>query len=133
KGCKDGKWYRVYPLGFVCTQEATTDMQHPIVRAAEKRPALDRPLPYSYGFVRATAPQYLRIPSKDEQIKSEFKLLEHIDWFHEHKHEVQTVELGSNDVPLDERGVAVPLLEHPEGFVPSTKLARGQLFGASSD
>lgn len=130
KGCKGGQWYRVYPIGFMCTEEATTDMEHPIVRASWHRPEIDKPLPYHYGFVRATAPQYLRIPTKEEQIKSEFKLLEHIDWFHEHKDEVQVVILGANDVPLDERGVAVPKLEHPEGFVPSTKMSRGEMFGA---
>lgn len=130
KGCKKGDWYRIYPLGFVCTQDATTDLEHPLVRAAAIRPDLERPLPYRYGFVRATAPQYLRIPSKQEQIKSEFGLLEHIDWFNEHKEEVQVVELGANDVPLDERGVAVPLLAHPAGFRDAKQLSRAELFGA---
>jgi lipoprotein-anchoring transpeptidase ErfK/SrfK len=133
RGCKKGKWYRIYPIGYMCSEEATTDMGHPIVRASHLRPRLDKPLPYQYGFVRATAPQYLHIPTKAEQIKSEFGLLEHIDWYHEHKAEIQTVIRGANDVPLDERGVAVPLLSHPAGFVESTTMSRGQLFGASSD
>lgn len=133
RGCKKGEWYRIYPIGYVCSEEATTDMQHPLVRASHVRPRLDKPLPYQYGFVRATAPQYLQVPSKSEQIKSEFGLLEHIDWYHEHKAEIQTVIRGANDVPLDERGIAVPLLKHAAGFVESTGMSRGQLFGANGD
>ncbi len=132
RGCQKGKWYRIYPIGFVCTQDATVDMEDALVRAASRRPELDKPMPYRYGFVRATAPQYLRIPTKDEQVKSEFGLLEHIDWFHEHKDEVQIVILGANDVPLDERGVAVPGLDNPEGFRDSLALSRAELFGALS-
>ncbi len=132
RGCKKGEWYRVYPLGFMCTEDATIDMEHPIVRAAFVRPEIDKPLPYRYGFVRATAPQYLRIPSKAEQVKSEFGLLEHIDWFHEHKSEVQNVVLGANDVALDERGVAVPGLSHPQGFRNAKALSRAELFGSMS-
>lgn len=130
RGCKKGKWYRVYPIGYVCTEDATTDTESALVRAASRRPELDKPMPYRYGFVRATAPQYLRIPTKEEQVKSEFGLLEHIDWFHEHKDEVQVVVLGANDVPLDERGIAVPGLSQPEGFRDSLALSRAELFGA---
>jgi hypothetical protein len=93
-------------------------------------PDLSRPLPYHYGFVRATAPQYLRVPTKKAQLESEFGLEEHLAWYAEHKAEVQTVLLGSNDVPLDPRGVAVPGLEHPPGFRTSTQLALAELFGA---
>lgn len=132
KGCK-GDWYRVYPMGFVCTSDATTDLNDPLVRAAARRPDLDKPLPYPYGFVRATAPQYLRIPPKKVQIDSEFKLEEHLEWFAENSQEVQTVILGANDVPLDARGIARPGLSHPEGFRPSTALSRNELFGGSAD
>src|SRR5690606_21195015 len=86
-----------------------------------------------YGFVRATAPQYLRVPSKAEQVKSEFKLEEHIQWFEEHRAEVQKVELGSNDVPLDPRGMPKPGLKHPKGFRPSTEQSIGELFGGKGD
>ena len=44
RDCK-GQWYRVHPLGYVCTEEATTELADPLVRAAARRPALDRPLP----------------------------------------------------------------------------------------
>ncbi len=131
RGC-DGKWYRVYPMGYMCTDDGTTDKDHPIVRAASRGPELDKPLPYDYGFVRATAPQYLRIPTKEAQLKSEFGLKDHLKWFAENKAEVQTKELGSNDVPLDARGVAVPGLEHPEGFKTRTELSLAELFGAHS-
>lgn len=104
-GCKL-EWYRVYPTGFACTDEFTTDMDLPLVRAASKRPDLSRPLPYRYGFVRATAPQYLRIPTRTEQEKSEFQLAEHLTWYAEHEKEVQEVVPGANDVALDARGVA---------------------------
>lgn len=131
-GCK-GDWYRVYPVGFACNDEFTTDLNDPVVRAASVRPDLSKPLPYQYGFVRATAPQYLRVPTKAEQVKSEFELVEHLEWFKEHAAEVQTTTLGANDVPLDGRGVAAPGLQHTGGFVPSTELSRARLFGARAD
>lgn len=128
KGCK-GEFFHVYPLGYMCTEDATTNLEAPLVRAASRRPDLDKPLPYKYGFVRATAPQYLRIPTRAEQERSEFKLSEHMTWFAEHKAEVQTVILGANDVPLDARGIAVPGLEHPKGFRPSTSLSDNERVG----
>lgn len=130
RGCKGGEWYRVYPIGYVCSLDATTDLESPIVRAAAHRPEIEKPMPYRYGFVRATAPQYLRIPTKDEQIKSEFGLLEHIDWFAQHKDEVQVAVLGANDVALDERGIAVPGLKNDPGFRNSLSVSLGELFGA---
>jgi hypothetical protein len=129
RGCK-GEWYRVYPLGFMCTEEATTDLEAPLVRAAAVGPDLSRPLPYKYGFVRATAPQYLRIPTKKAQLEAEFGLEEHLAWYAEHKAEVQTAVLGANDVPLDRRGVATPGLQRSPGVRTSTELSLGELFGA---
>jgi lipoprotein-anchoring transpeptidase ErfK/SrfK len=128
KGCK-GEFYHVYPLGYVCTDDATTKLDLPLVRAASRRPDLGKPLPYRYGFVRATAPQYLKIPTRAEQEKSEFKLGEHLAWFAEHKAEVQTVILGANDVALDARGMAVPGLKPAPGFRPSTAQSENELVG----
>lgn len=128
RGCK-GKFYKVYPMGFVCTDEATIDMEAPLVRAASRRPDLSKPLPYKYGFVRATSPLYLRVPSRAEQIRSEFKLEEHLAWYAEHKSEVQGVVLGANDVPLDARGFPRPGLKPPPGFRSSTELSENELFG----
>ena len=34
KGCK-GKWYRIYPMGHVCTDEASIDMETPLLRAGD--------------------------------------------------------------------------------------------------
>jgi lipoprotein-anchoring transpeptidase ErfK/SrfK len=127
-GCKAG-FYRIYPMGYVCGDEGTVDTESPLARAARKRPDLSRPLPYKYGFVRATSPQYLRVPSRADQNKSEFKLDEHLAWYQEHKAEVQTVILGANDVPLDRRGFPRPGLEAPAGFRPSTALSENELFG----
>jgi lipoprotein-anchoring transpeptidase ErfK/SrfK len=127
-GCK-GEWYRIYPMGYLCTDDATTDVESPLARAARRRPDLSKPLPYKYGFVRATSPQYLRIPTRAEQAKSEFKLDEHLAWYQEHKAEVQTVVLGSNDVALDGRGFPRPGLSPAAGFRPSTELSENELFG----
>jgi lipoprotein-anchoring transpeptidase ErfK/SrfK len=130
-GCK-GKWYRIQPHGYVCADEATIDMNAPLVRATRVRPNLSRPLPYAYGFVRATSPQYLRVPNKAEQVKSEFKLEEHLDWYKQNRAEIQRVTLGSNDVPLDGQGYARLGLEHPPGFRLSTQLSTTELIGGSS-
>ena len=130
EGCK-GPFYRVYPMGYVCSDEATTDIESPLVRAASRRPDLSKPLPYRYGFVRATAPQYVRIPTRAEQEKSEFKLVEHMQWFEEHKDEVQRVELGANDVALDGRGMPSPAAKsHASGYKPAPSQSRLELFGA---
>ena len=130
RGCK-GEWYRVYPMGHVCTDEASIDLNQPLLRAASRRPELNRPLPYRYGFVRATSPQYLRAPSRSEQEKSEFKLAEHLDWFQQNRAEVQKVVLGANDVPLDARGVALAA-GRPAGSKLSTELSENELFGGQT-
>jgi hypothetical protein len=132
KGCEK-EWYRIYPMGHVCTEEATTHLDDALVRATQVRPDQSKPLPYHYGFVRATAPQYLRVPTRQEQLASEFKLEEHLQWFAQNKAEVQQVILGANDVPLDERGIARPGLKHPPGFRLSTQLSRTELFGGDAD
>ena len=129
-GCK-GEWYRIYPMGFMCTDDTTTDMAHPVLRAASVGPDLSKPLPYHYGFVRATAPQYVRIPTKKQQTDSEFKLEEHLAWYAEHAAEIESVELGANDVPLDARGIAVPGLLPPPGFENSQAQSRAELFGGT--
>jgi L,D-transpeptidase catalytic domain len=131
KGCK-GQWFHVFPMGFVCTDEATIDLDTPIVRAASRRPDLDKPLPYRYGFVRATSPQYLRVPTHQEQLKSEFKLDEHLTWFEQNRTDVQKVDVGSNDIPLDARGVALPGLAPKPGFKTSPELSENELFGGQT-
>jgi lipoprotein-anchoring transpeptidase ErfK/SrfK len=104
-----GGWYEIYPKGFVCVgEEATLDLESPILKAAEKRPNLKTALPYRYAFVRAVLPLYLRAPTADEQLKSEFKLKEHLDWYKENEAAVNQVVLGAPDVPIDDRGVPIP-------------------------
>ncbi len=129
-GCKAG-FHRVYPMGYVCLDDATTDLEAPLVRAASRRPDTNSALPYKYGFVRATAPQYLRIPTAAEQRKSEFKLDEHLDWYQQNRDEVQRVDLGSNDIVLDARGIPRPGLKKPEGFRPSPDLSINESLGGS--
>lgn len=137
KGCKNGAWYEVHPRGFVCVNDvdATLDLDAPLMRAATRLPDLRGPLPYRYGFVRAVLPLYLRIPTKKEQLKSEFKLEEHLEWYAENKDEVDKVELGAPDVPVDGRGVPLPdkmlgeLGEKPN----SQEVGLGVLFGGDTD
>ncbi len=130
-GCQ-GHWYRVYPAGYACTDEFTTDIELPLVRAAVKGPDLSKPLPYRYGFIRATAPQYLRIPSHAEQEKSELQLAEHLTWYHEHEQEVQKALLGANDVPFDARGFPTSSGAHAPGYRASSELSLGELLGGNS-
>ena len=128
KGCKRD-WYKIYPMGYVCLEDASINLDDALVRATQKRPQLGQPLPYHYGFVRATAPQYLQIPTKKQQAASEFKLDEHLAWFSENHAEVQTVIPGANDVALDARGIAVPGLTRPKGFRAAPELSANELFG----
>jgi hypothetical protein len=131
-GCS-GKWYAILPQGYLCTDEATLDLEAPLVRASARRPALDRPLPYRYGFVRATAPQYLRVPTRAEQFKSELKLDEHLAWFEQNAKAVQRASLGANDVPLDARGLPVLGLPLQPGQRLSTQLWPNELLGGRSE
>jgi hypothetical protein len=80
-GCSEG-WYAVAPSGFVCAgKTASLQIDAPLVRAAHVRPDVSKPLPYSYAFVRAHAPLYLRPPTNAEAHRTEFKLDEHLDWW----------------------------------------------------
>jgi lipoprotein-anchoring transpeptidase ErfK/SrfK len=132
KGCK-GDFYRVEPTGYVCTDDATIDLGDPLVRAASNGPDLSKPLPYHYGFVRATAPQYLRVPTREEQLKSEIALEEHLRWYEENKFDVQRVELGANDVPLDQRGFPAIGGALPQGQKISSQLGMNELLGGKRD
>jgi hypothetical protein len=134
-GCPGG-WFEIFPRGFVCAgPEATTDMASPVLAAASRRPDLAAALPYRYGFVRAVLPLYLRVPSKADQEKAEFKLEEHLAWYRDNKAEVDRVKLGAWDVPLDDRGVPIPdkrLGEIGTGKN-SQEVGLGVLFGGATD
>ncbi len=108
-GCPGG-WYSVKPAGYVCIGEgATLDLQHPIVRVtSHRRPDVTKPMPYRYGFIRAVAPQYLKVPTKAEQLQYEFKLLPHLAYYEKHEAEINAVWPGANDVPDAEREASLP-------------------------
>jgi lipoprotein-anchoring transpeptidase ErfK/SrfK len=134
-GCPDG-WYQIEPRGYICAgEEATTDLDDPILRAAERRPNLKAPLPYRYAFVRAVLPLYVRVPTAQEQYASEFKLKEHLDWYKENEAQVNQVTLGAYDVPIDDRGVPLPTKKLGELGLEknSLEIGIGSLLGGQSD
>lgn len=124
-----GGYYRVLPAGYVCaSDEASTDLKHPILRALTRRPDLSKPMPYPYAFVRAIAPNYYRVPTKKEQLQYEMKLKEHLK-SHKRLHKKwDALTVGANDVPLDAKGNAAgdPPREPPE-------LSENALFGGTGD
>jgi hypothetical protein len=122
-GCPGG-WYATKPMGFVCIGDgATLDSQHPIVRVTNhRRPDLEKPMPYRYGFIRTVSPQYLHVPSKEEQLASEFKLVNHLTYYLKHEAELNVIWPGANDVPPEER--AKPLSKpqvSPDATPPKVK------------
>ena len=98
EGCPGG-WYGIAPRGFVCVgKNATLETDSPLVRAASVRPDTSKPLPYAYGFIRAVAPLYLRLPSKEEALATEFKLEQHLSWWGRKGKDANRADhLGAND------------------------------------
>jgi len=125
-GCPGG-WYGVAPQGFVCAgKHATLDLETPMVRAAKVvRPDISRPLPYAYGFMRSVSPLYLRLPSRAEQEKQEYKLANHFRWFANHADE-QKVSLGANDL-------AKELMPDAAQVPPSDQTPDGILLGGKTN
>jgi hypothetical protein len=124
-----GGWYAIHPLGYVCAGDtATLDMQHPLVRAIAVEPNRAKPMPYSYAFVRAIAPNYLKVPSKDEQFQYEMRLERHLRSYNKLSDEWDRLEVGANDVPLDERGIARDQI--PDSALP---LDMNRRYGGSGD
>jgi len=104
----------------VCLGEGTTlDSKHAIARAFEVEPDRSKPMPYRYGFVRSVTPNYLRIPSKEEQSKYEFGLDRHLRNYRKLRDKWDELDVGANDVPLDERGEAL-------GRIPDHALPLGE-------
>jgi L,D-transpeptidase catalytic domain len=68
--CPEG-WYALLAGGFVCGKYATTELDHPKVKAALP-PDLEGPLPYAYGvnLVNGT-PLYRQVPSRAQRRKYE--------------------------------------------------------------
>lgn len=128
EGCPDG-WYAVRPVGFVCVGDnATLELDHPLVRAFHKEPDRSQALPYKYAFVRAIAPNYLRIPTKEEQFKYELRLERHLRNYEKLAHRWDALDVGANDVPLSETGAG--LGEIPEHARP---MGYNERFGGSGD
>jgi lipoprotein-anchoring transpeptidase ErfK/SrfK len=124
-GCPGG-WYGIAPQGFVCTgKHATLDVDTPLVKAANVRPDVSKPLPYSYGFMRSVSPLYLRMPSRAEQEKQEYKLPNHFRWFANHADE-QKVAVGANDF-------AKELMPDAETVPPSDQTPDGILLGGKTN
>jgi lipoprotein-anchoring transpeptidase ErfK/SrfK len=124
-----GGYFRVLPVGYVCAaEEASTDLEHPILRALTRRPDLGKPMPYPYAFVRAIAPNYYRVPAKKEQLQYEMKLKEHLRSYKRLRRTWDEITVGANDVPLDAKGNAAgdPPKEPPEH-------RDNELFGGSGD
>lgn len=108
-GCPGG-WYAVRPVGFVCLDDrATLQHDHPLVRAFPRGPARENPLPYSYAFVRAVSPNYLRVPTKEEQLRSEMRLERHLSSHAKLRQSWEAVAPGANQVPLTKGGAALGL------------------------
>lgn len=106
-GCPGG-WYAVRPIGFVCNgDDATINLEHPIARAIQTEPNRAWPMPYRYGFIRSIAPNYLRIPSKDEQFQYEMRLDRHLRNWNKLGTAWDDLEVGANDVPIDDQGLAL--------------------------
>jgi lipoprotein-anchoring transpeptidase ErfK/SrfK len=134
-GCPGG-WYKIEPRGHICAgEEATTDLDNPILKAAERRPNRKTALPYRYAFVRAVLPLYLRVPTAQEQLASEFKLKDHLDWYKENEAQVNKVTLGAYDVAIDERGVPLPSKKLGELGLEKNSLEAGLgvLFGGEGE
>ena len=118
EGCEGG-WYAIAPRGFVCSgKTASVDVDQPIVKAANVRPDTNKPLPYFYGFIRAVAPLYLRLPSKEEQLATEFQLSKHLDWWKRKGHEEnENFPPGSNDVAKELFPDATPAPHGGDGIM----------------
>jgi hypothetical protein len=127
-GCKDG-WYAVRPIGFVCTgTDVTLKLDHPIAKALDIEPDRHKPMPYKYAFVRAIAPNYLRVPTKAEQFQYEMRLERHLRNYDKLKQEWDALDVGANDVPLDEHGLArAAIPEH------ATPMDESERFGGNGD
>ena len=124
-----GGWYAIRPVGFVCSGvNVTTELNNPIARAISVEPDRSRPMPYHYGFLRAIAPNYLKVPSRDEQFQYEMRLERHLRNWKKFELQWDTMDIGANDVPLDGNGFAI-------GATPKNSLcvSPNQRFGGNGD
>src|SRR5690606_26017017 len=86
--CEAG-FYGIEPEGYVCVgRDASLDIDHALVEAAQPGPDRQRALPYTYALSRyPTPPFYTRVPTLAEQQRIEQELHYHLprrslnDWF----------------------------------------------------
>ena len=112
-----GGFYSILPHGFVCLDDgATIDMEDPLMRADIHQGNHDKPLPYTYAFVRAIAPRYYRLPTKKEQFQYEMSLKRHLRSWNRLKNKWNRIQVGSNDVRMLPEGIVLgpPPAEPPE-------------------
>lgn len=100
--CEAG-YYPIRPRGFVCGDPASVALDEANV-ASIPEPDVDRALPYRYAVVKSATVLYSRIPSVAEQQENEPSVERYLAKVA--KATPQSLRAGSNDVPLDERGVA---------------------------
>ena len=106
-GCPKG-WYSTRPVGFVCADErATIDLENPLAQAVQVEPNRSNPMPYKYGFLRSIAPNYLRIPTHEEQLTYEMRLERHLRSYGKLHEQWDVLDVGANDVPLSPSGAAL--------------------------
>jgi hypothetical protein len=113
----------------VCAgRSATLKLDHPIARAVQVEPNLKQPMPYKYAFVRAIAPNYLRVPTTRQQFQYEMRLERHLRNWKKLQHKWDHLDVGANDVPLDDQGLAA-------GKIPAHALPMdmSQRFGGDGD
>jgi lipoprotein-anchoring transpeptidase ErfK/SrfK len=77
KGCSAG-FRAIKPLGFVCLGSSTLDLNHPIVRAATRRPDPTQKLPYMYGLATRGGPAYASLPNAEILKTNEPHLASHL-------------------------------------------------------
>ncbi len=113
----EGGWYAIRPVGFVCAgRDVTLKLDHPLARALDVEPDRSKPMPYKYAFLRAIAPNYLKIPTKAQQFQYEMRLERHLRNYEKLAYKWDALDVGANDVPLDEHGLAVGAI--PEHAIP---------------
>ncbi|HWA78499.1 MAG TPA: L,D-transpeptidase [Polyangiaceae bacterium] len=124
-----GGWYAVRPFGFVCVgPDVTLKLDHPVARAIQIEPDRSKPMPYKYAFLRAIAPNYMRVPTKEEQERYEMRLERHLRNWKKFRDKWDVLEVGANDVPLDANGQAAgPPPEQPR------PMDQNERFGGSGD
>ena len=73
KGCEGGVWYRVEPMGFVCTKRGFVVSKDDYVDITPlPSPDISKPLPYVYGHVRRSGTaRFDKVPSPADEARVE--------------------------------------------------------------